>query len=78
MQQAICMVQPYPYIPDEPRCFEALAAVRGEPPTTVLTQPGGLDDLQHAANWQQVQTYLKTVTQDNLHVHVPFQQKVAV
>ena len=78
MQQAICVVQPYPYIPDVFRSFEALAAMRGEPSTTTLTQPGPLDDLTHAANWQQVQNYLKTVTHENLHIHVPFIQSQAL
>lgn len=72
MQQAICIAQPYPYVADKPRMFEVLAAARGEPSTAVITQAGGLDDFEHNANWQNVPNYLKTITRENLHIHVPF------
>ena len=71
-QQAICVVQPYPYIVDKYRACEVLAAARGEPSLSVLTQPQGLDDLEHQANWQRVENYLKTVTKEKLHIYNPF------
>lgn len=36
-----------------------------------LADDTSIDGLQHAANWEQVVTYLKTITIDNLHEYVP-------
>lgn len=58
--------------------LEVLAASRGEPSSEVLMQAGGVDDFQHAANWQQVEEYLKGVNTSNLHLHIPFLTEPAV
>ena len=71
MQQTVGIVKAFPYIPVKPRVLEVLAASRNEPPTAFLTQSQGLDDFEHNTNWQAVVNYLKNITADNLHLHVP-------
>ena len=51
--------------------LEAEAVRRGEPPMRVLLEDLSLDDLQNAANWAEVATYLTTITVDDLNLHVP-------
>lgn len=70
-QHAIGIVHSYPWIPEKGRILEVMAAQMGEPSSEVLMQPNGLDDLQHAANWQEIEDYLVTVNMTNLQFHVP-------
>ena len=70
-QQAVYMVHAYPYIADDVRVLEVLAAQRNEVPMSSLTHAGGLSDFQHETNWLQVPFYLQLVTLDRLHQHVP-------
>lgn len=70
-QVAIQVVHAYPRLLEKPRLLEVLAALNEEPPAKVLAQSMGLDDLQHAANWQQVEEYLKSFTVKDLNRHVP-------
>ena len=72
MQQALCVVQGFPYIADKARALVVLAAMRGEPSTVLLAQPTDQDDFEHHTSWQRVVNYLKTVTRDNVHLHLPF------
>ncbi len=51
--------------------LEVLAAQRGQLPAQRYMDGDGLDDLQHAINWQQVSTYLRAVNVANLAKHVP-------
>ena len=70
-QQALCVVKAFPFSPDKLRILEALASMRNEPSISELMQPNRLDDFEHYANWQQIVHLLQTVTQSNLHLHVP-------
>lgn len=72
MQQALCVIEGFPYIAEKARALEVLAAMRREPSSTLLTQPMGQDDFEHHTNWQRVVNYQKSVTRDNVHTHVPF------
>ena len=51
--------------------LEVLAAQRGQPHAQRYMDGDGLDDSQHASNWQQISNYLRTITVANLTVHVP-------
>ena len=62
----------FPYIADEPRLFEVLAAQRNEVPLAALTQPSGPDDLEYNTNWLQVAVYLRSINRQNLIDYVPF------
>ena len=70
-QHAIGIVHSYPWIPEKHRLLELLAFKRGDPTAEELTQSAGMDNLQHAANWQQIEEYLKTVTVHNMNKHIP-------
>ena len=71
-QKALSLVKAFPYIADEPRLFETLAAQRNAAPLAVLTQPSGPDDLEYNTNWLQVAVYLRSISRQNLVNHVPF------
>ena len=71
-QHAVSMVHPYPYLMDATKQLEALARQHKEPPIQTLMEPGGVDDLQHAANWDTVVKYVQTFEAGNLHCHHPF------
>ncbi len=71
-QHAVSMVHPYPYLMDATKQLEALARQHKEPPIQTLMEPGGVDDLQHAANWETVVKYVHTFEAGNLHCHHPF------
>lgn len=51
--------------------LELLASKRNEPTAEALTQSAEVDDLQHAANWQQIEEYLRTVTAQNMNQYIP-------
>ena len=69
-QFAAAMVYAYPWTPPH-KAIEMLAADRGEPTVQALLNDTSLDNLQHAANWEDVINYLTTITTDNYHGHVP-------
>ncbi|DBA92646.1 hypothetical protein WJX77_002725 [Trebouxia sp. C0004] len=73
-QTAVSMVHPYPFLMDATKQLEALARQYNEPPIQTLMEPGGVDDLQHAANWETVLKYVQTMEAGNLHCHHPFLQ----
>ena len=64
----------YPFPLQRDRLLASLAASRGEPSVQDLLNDESKSDLQHAADWQQVITYLDTVTVSSLEVHVPLLQ----
>lgn len=72
MQQALCVVKGLPYTADKARALEVLASMRGEPSTILLAQPTDQDDFEHHISWQRVVNYLKSVTRDNVHMHIAF------
>ena len=69
-QQAACIVRAFPYISEDLRLFEVLAAQRNEVPVSTLTHAAGLSDFDHEINWLQVPIYLNKVTSDRFHEHV--------
>ena len=69
-QQALSVVKAFPYIAEQARIIEIIAALHGEPSISVLTQARGDDDFEHHVNWQQVVAYLGTIGVDNIHLHV--------
>ena len=71
MQQAVCIVKGFPYIPDKPKILEVLAQQRSEMPILVLSQPLGVDDFEHHTSWQLVGNYLRMITKENLHLYLP-------
>lgn len=70
-QQALNIVKAFPYMPEQARMVEVIAALHSEAPIAVLTQSEDIDDFDHHVNWQQVVDYLGTIDTDNIHVRVP-------
>lgn len=54
MQQALCVVKAFPYLPGNLRLLQASAAMQHEPDIRTLTQPGHVDDYGHFTRWQQL------------------------
>lgn len=70
-QQALCVVKGFPYMPEQPRLIETIAALHDEPPISHLTQSQGVDDFEHHIGWQQIVDYLRRLNGDNIQVYVP-------
>ena len=70
-QTAVSMVYAYPHWPKHGAIMEHLASERGQPPLQELLDDTSVDDLQHAANWEQVVTYASTITMQTINGHVP-------
>jgi len=70
-QLAVQVVHAYPWLLDKPRFLDVLAASRGELTAQALKESAGLDDLQLAANWQEIEQYLTCFTAQDLQRHVP-------
>ena len=70
-QLAIQVVHAYPWLLEKPRLLDVLAASRGELTAQALKDSAGLDDIQLAANWQEVEQYLNCFTAQDLQRHVP-------
>lgn len=70
-QQALCIVKGFPYIPEQPRLVETVAALHDEAPVSLLTQSRGIDDFEHHIGWQRVVDYLHKLSGSNVQVHVP-------
>lgn len=70
-QQALYVVNSFPYIPDTMRTCETLAATVNGASVDSLVHPAGVDEFEHSVNWQQILNYLTSITQANVHLHVP-------
>ena len=71
VQHAKAVVHKYPRATKYKDVLETLAKQRGEPGSEELLQPAGLDDLQHAANWEGVIQWVESVDEKGLHGHHP-------
>ena len=61
----------YPWIAAKHKLLEVLAKQRNQPPIEQYMEGNGIDDMQHALNWQLIDDYLRTLSLDNLTQHVP-------
>ena len=68
-QYAASVVRQYPRTFDINLQLESLARQHSEPSPSELMRPSGLDDLQHAADWEIVVQYLVSMDPDGLHDH---------
>ncbi|DBA95502.1 TPA: hypothetical protein ACH3X3_013360 [Trebouxia sp. C0006] len=74
-QLAVAQVCGFPWLPAVNKMLEAEAVRRGEPPMRTLLEDTTLDDLENAANWAEVATYLTTITVQDLNLYVPLIQR---
>ena len=70
-QCAKAMVYAYPHWPKHWLMMDQLAGERGWPSKQQLLEDTSVDDLQHAANWEEVVRYASTITMETIHDHVP-------
>ena len=70
-QTAKSMVYAFPVWPKHGLLMEQLATERGLPAMQELLDDTSVDDLQHAANWEEIVRYATTITMETIHDHVP-------
>ena len=71
-QWAITLVYSYPFITLPTAVMEAVAAEQGGEPSMECFMSDTLTaDAQHAANWEDVVSYLTTVDMDTVNVYCP-------
>lgn len=68
-QVAAGMVHAYPWLLSQ-LTLKVLAKDRDQPTMQALVADTSVDDLQHAANWEEVIAYLKRITLQNLRDYV--------
>ena len=71
IQHATLMVHSYPKPVDCNKLLEVLAQKHSEPSINLLLNRSEVDDLQHAANWETVRSYIESSNPENVHVHCP-------
>lgn len=69
-QSAKLMVYAYPHWPKHALIMEQLARDAGQPSMQDLLEDTAVDDLQHAANWEDVIRYASTITTETMHDHI--------
>ena len=72
-QLAIMIVHTHPWIPCKHHLLEELARQQNQPPVAEIIESAEADSLQHSADWEEIVSYLQTITPHNLHQHVPLQ-----
>ena len=65
------MVHQYPRAANVKVLLETLAQHHKEPSIESLAHALGLDDLQHAANWEAVIQYVESLDANGVHGHTP-------
>ena len=68
------MVCAFPWMPAINKLVEAEAVRQGEPPMQTFIEDTSVSDLQHAADWADVEHYLQGITEENMNIHLPLLQ----
>ena len=71
MQHALMMVHQYPRAAGYKVMLEVLAEQHNAPSTGSLAEVSGVDDLQHAPNWQMVVQYVERLDADGVRQYCP-------
>ena len=71
IQSALIMVHQYPRGADSKVMLEVLAQQLKEPSVQRLSEPFDVDNLQRAADWQQIVQYVDSLDATSLHGHTP-------
>ncbi len=71
MQHALMMVHQYPRAAGYKMMLEVLVEQHKAPSTASLAEGSGVDDLQHAANWQMVVQYVESLDADSVRQYCP-------
>ena len=65
------MVVGFPWLPAINKLVEAEGVRRGESPMQAFVEDTSGSDLQHAADWTDVDQYLESITERDMNRHVP-------
>ena len=70
-QLAAIIVHTHPWVPCKHHLLEELARQQKQAPVAQILAAAESDNLDHSADWEEVVSYLQTITPDNLHQYVP-------
>lgn len=70
-QLAAIIVHTHPWVPCKHHLLEELARQQNQAPVAKILAAAESDNLDHSADWEEVVSYLQTITPDNLHQYVP-------
>ena len=76
-QLAVVIVHTHPWVPCKHHLLEELAMQQQQAPVAQILEAAETDSIEHSADWEEVVTYLQTITPDNLHEYVPLGRKSA-
>ena len=65
------IVHTHPWIPCKHHLLEELARQQGQAPVSEILANAEADSLQHSADWEEIVSYLQTITPQNLHQYIP-------
>ena len=70
-QLAVIIVHTHPWVPCKHHLLEELAKQQQEAPVAQILESAESDGQEHSAEWEQIVSYLTTITPENLHQYVP-------
>ncbi|DBB00359.1 TPA: hypothetical protein ACH3X1_013711 [Trebouxia sp. C0004] len=66
-QLAVIIVHTHPWVPCKHHLLEELARQQQQAPVAQILESAETDSLEHLADWEEIVTYLQTITPENLH-----------
>ncbi len=70
-QLAVVIVHTHPWVPCKHQLLEELARQQQHAPVAEILESAEKDSLEHSADWEEIVSYLQTITPKNLHEYVP-------
>ncbi|KAL0055380.1 hypothetical protein WJX82_011516 [Trebouxia sp. C0006] len=70
-QLAVIIVHTHPWVPCKHHLLEELARQQQQAPVAQILESAESDSIEHSADWEQIVTYLQTITPENLHQYIP-------
>lgn len=70
-QLAVIIVHTHPWVPCKHHLLEELARQQQQAPVAQILESAETDSIKHSADWEEIVTYLQTITPENLHQYVP-------
>ena len=70
-QLAVIIVHTHPWVPCKHHLLEELARQQQQAPVAQILESAETDSIEHSADWEEIVTYLQTITPENLHQYIP-------
>ncbi|DBA70363.1 hypothetical protein WJX79_000172 [Trebouxia sp. C0005] len=70
-QLAVIIVHTHPWVPCKHHLLEELARQQQQAPVAQILESAETDSIEHSADWEEIVTYLQTITPENLHEYIP-------